>query len=81
MTRNDQHSTYKNITCGNKIITAKHWLQKRPQWINNRRKYNIQNDIEKILGKDCEVTNVIKFLKEFDKIWTSKVGDEISSVL
>ena len=40
-----------------------------------------KNDIRITLGRDCEVTNVMKFLKEIEmleKIRTTQIGDEIS---
>ena len=38
-----------------------------PQWRDSRTKYNIQGDIRALLGNDCEVEQMIKFLKEIGK--------------
>ena len=47
-------------------------------------KYNIQSNIKTILGKDCEVKKIIKFLKKreiFKEILTLWIADEISMTL
>ena len=44
-----------------------------PPMEGQQKKYNMQSDIEILLGKDCEVEKIIKFLKEleiFEKILT-----------
>ena len=48
-----------------------------------QRKICIQNNIKFILGKDCEVTNVMKFSKEIEmceKTGTAVIVDEISMI-
>ena len=43
-----------------------------------------ENNIKVILGKDCKVTNVIKFLKKiemFEKMWTTPIGNKISMTI
>ena len=37
-----------------------------PQWRDSRKKHNIQSDIKTLLGKDCEVYKMMRFLRE---IW------------
>ena len=36
---------------------------KLPQWTNSRKKYIIQGDIGTLLGKECEVEKIMRFLK------------------
>ena len=42
----------------------KYFLQDYPKWKDSRKKYNIQGDIRSLLGKDCEVEKMMRFLKE-----------------
>ena len=56
-----------SATCGNQSLTVKHCLQDCPQWRNSRTKHNVQGDIKALLGKDCEVEQMMKFLKEIGK--------------
>ena len=67
MTRNDQQPTCGTATCGNQSLTVKHYLQDCPQWRDSRTKHGIQGDIRALLGKDCEVEQMMKFLKEIGK--------------
>ena len=67
MSRINQQPTCKNAACGNQSLTIKHCLQECPQWRDSRVKYNIQGDIRTLLGKDCEVEQMMKFLKEIGK--------------
>ena len=48
----------------NRILTIKHCLHDCPQWRDIRKKYNIHGDIETLLGKNCEVEKIMRFLKE-----------------
>ena len=34
-----------------------------PQWRDNRKKHNIHGDIGTLLGNDCEVDKIMRFLK------------------
>ena len=55
-----------------------------PQWINSRRKYNIQDDIKTLLGRECEVKKILKFhkqIKKFEEIWPIWVADNIGMIL
>ena len=42
----------------------KHFLQDSPQWWDSRKKHNIQGDIRTLLGKECEVEKMMRFLRE-----------------
>ena len=33
------------------------------QWRDSKKKHNIQGDIETLLGKDCELEKIMRFLK------------------
>ena len=33
-------------------------------WRDSRKKYNIQGDVRTLLGKDCEVEKMMRFLRE-----------------
>ena len=65
MTRNGQQSTCTNVACKNQrqsnIIS---WSA--PQWRKSRKKNGIQYIIKTLLGKDCEVEKIMKFLKEIE---------------
>ena len=67
MTRNCQQPTCESAICGNQSLTIKHCLQECPQWRDSRVKCNIQGDIRTLFGKDCEVQQMMKFLKEIGK--------------
>ena len=64
MSRNEQQPKCNYATCRNQRMTVKHCLQECPQWREERRKHDVKGDIEKVLGKDCEVGKVMRFLKE-----------------
>ena len=62
---------HQHAACGNQILTINHSLQDCPQWKESRKKYNIQGNIGTLLGKNCEVEKMMRFLKEtemFEKI-------------
>ena len=52
------------LTCGNQRLTIKHYKQDCPQWRDNRKIYNIQGDTGTLLGKNCKVEKMMRFLKE-----------------
>ena len=62
MLRNNQQPTCRNAACGNQSLTIKHCLKDCLQWKNSRKKHNIQSDIRTLLGKDCEVEKIMRFL-------------------
>ena len=53
----------KNAACGNQRLTIKHCLHDNPQWKDSRKKHNIQGDFRTLLEKDCELGNIMRFLK------------------
>ena len=72
--------TYRNLvsknnqkpTCGNQRLIIKPCLQNCPQWRDSRKKYNMQSDIKTLMGKDCEVKSIMRFLKRigmFEEIY------------
>ena len=66
MSRSEQQPTCSNATCDNQITTVKHCLQDCPQWREERRKHGMEGDMKKILGRECEVAKVMKYLKEIN---------------
>ena len=46
------------------MTAIKHCLQDCPQWRDSRKKNNIQDDIRALLGKNCEVEKMMRFLKK-----------------
>ena len=38
--------------------------QECPQWRDSRKKHNIQGDIRTLLGKECEVEKMMRFLRD-----------------
>ena len=36
------------------------------KWKDSRKIYNIQSDIKKLLGKNCEVEKIMKFIKKIN---------------
>ena len=42
----------------------KTFLTRLPQWRDSRKKHNIQGDIRTLLGKECEVEKMMRFLRE-----------------
>ena len=64
MSRNEQPPTYRNVACGDQKLTIKYCLQDCPQWRHSRKKYGVQGDIGELLGKNCEVEKMMRFLME-----------------
>ena len=62
MTRNNQEPTYMNVACGNQKLTIKHCL---PNGGTAEKKY-IQGNKKILLGRDCKVEKVIRFLRYVD---------------
>ena len=57
-----QHPTCRNAACGYLRLTIGHCIQDCPQWRNSKKKHNIQGDIRRLLGKDCEVEKIMRFI-------------------
>ena len=71
LTRNHQQPTCPNAACNNQTLTITHQTlphgvppmeghQKKIQYPRSR------SDIKTLLGRDCEVEKIIKFLKEIE---------------
>ena len=63
MSRNNQQPTCGNVACGKQSLAIKHYLQDCPEWRDSRKKHNFQGDIKILLGKDCEVEKMMRFLR------------------
>ena len=72
MSRNNQQPTSGNVAYGNQRLKIKHCQKDCPIAMEGQQKeHNIQGDISALLGKDCEVEKIMRFLKEigmFEKI-------------
>ena len=68
MSRTNKQSTCGRAAYRNQSLTIKHYLQDCPQWRDSRKKHNIQGDIRTLLGKNCEVEKIIRFLREMGKL-------------
>ena len=66
MSRNKQQPTCINAAYGNLRITIKHRLQDCPQWREERKKHGMEGNVEKTLGKECEMAKLMRFLKEIN---------------
>ena len=64
MSKNNQQLTCGNAACGNQSLTIRHCLLDCPQWRDSRKEHNIQGDIRTLLGKDCEIEMMMRFLRE-----------------
>ena len=58
MSKNQQQPTCINVACGNQRITIKHCLQDFPQWREERKKHDIEGNLEKTLGREYELAKV-----------------------
>ena len=71
MSKNEQPPTCRNAASGDQKLTIIHFLQDCPQWRDSRKKYNVQGDIRTLLGKDSEVEEMMRSLRDiglFDEI-------------
>ena len=59
MSRNDQQQTCRYVTFMNERFTNNITSRRLQQ-----KKYNIQGDMKAILGRNCELRKLMKFLKE-----------------
>ena len=53
----------------NKHVEIREWqlniiFRRASQWRVKSKKYNIQNEIEMILGKECDMKNLMRFLRK-----------------
>ena len=70
-----QHAQIRNVeTIHNQTINS--CLEECPQWKNIRKKYNIQGNIQMLLGRDCEVERLWSFWRRC--LMKYKYTDEIS---
>ena len=64
MTRGAQQQSCSNMECRNQALTIKHCLEECPKWRECRVRHNICGNIRETLGRDCNVGNLMSFLKD-----------------
>ena len=52
-----------NLACRNQTATSEYCLVECTQWRDARIKYKTKSNTRTLLGRDCEVEKVMKFLK------------------